>query len=195
MLRAMAFIDYENFDIALKNYYKGMKKPFPRLDYQKLALNICKEIGLGDAKLLKTMLFAPKPDKFLLNDPFWQNYERSISGLQAKPFFDVIEGRFVTYPVDDSIPKNINNKLTYYKVEKGTDINIASNMLTMAFNNSYDIAILVSCDSDYVTVLSTLRTIGKLSFVAMVERQNSHLVNIADSYFVMQEPFFNTSLR
>ena len=107
MLKAMVFIDYENFDIALKNYYRGMSKDFPRLDYQKLAHNICQTIQLDDVKLVKTMLFVPEPDKFLLQDKYWQDYDRSISGLQSKPFMDVIKGRFVTYPVDTSVPKDI----------------------------------------------------------------------------------------
>jgi len=191
----MVFIDYENFDIALKKYYKNLGKAFPRLDYQKLASNICSEIKLDNIALIKTMLFVPEPDDFLLQDTYWQNFKRSISGLQSKPFLDVISGRFVTYPVESSIPKDIKNKLTYYKVEKGTDINIASNMLTMAFNNSYDIAVLVSCDSDYATVLNTLRTLGKLSSLAIVDGQRSRLLNKADSCYTMREAFFNASLR
>lgn len=195
MLKAMAFIDYENFDIALKSYYRGMGKAFPRLDYQKLSDNICKTVPLGDVKLVKTMLFIPEPDKFLLQEKYWQDFDRSISGLQSKPFLDVIKGRFVTYPVDTNIPKDISDKRTYFKVEKGTDINIASNMLTMAFNDSFDIAILISSDSDYTTVLTTLRTIGKLSCVATVEGQKSKLINVADSHYIMRESFFAASLR
>ena len=74
-------------------------------------------------------------------------------------------------------------------------INIASNMLTMAFNNSYDIAVLVSCDSDYATVLNTLRTMGKLSSLAIVDGQGSRLLNKADNCYTMREAFFNASLR
>ena len=199
MLRAMTFIDYQNFDIALKNYYRNLKKEFPRLDYQKLAHNLCKRIPLpefsGEVALLKTMLFVPEPDEFLLTDNFWKEYDRSLSGLQSKPFLDVIKGRFMSYPVDSDVPMDITNRRTFYKVEKGTDINIAANMLTMAFNNSYDIAILVSSDSDYKTVLTTLRTFGKLSFIATVEGQLSKLADSADSQYTMREEFFSNSLR
>ena len=65
----------------------------------------------------------------------------------------------------------------------------------MAYNNSYDIAILLSCDSDYSTVLSTLRIIGKLSFVAVVDGQRSNLLNMADSFYIMKEEFFNDCYR
>ena len=172
-----------------------MSKDFPRLDYQKLSQNLCCTIPLGDIKLIKTMLFIPEPDSFLLQDTYWKEYDRSLSGLQSKAFLDVIKGRFVTYPTDFNIPKNINDKRTYFKVEKGTDMNIASSMLTMAFNDSYDIAILISGDSDYTTILTTLRTIGKLSCVAIVEGQNSKLSAIADSHYTMRENFFNNALR
>ena len=44
LLRAMAFIDYENFDIALKKKYKEMGKPFPRLSTPTQLMKIYQKI-------------------------------------------------------------------------------------------------------------------------------------------------------
>ena len=33
MQRVMVFIDFENFNIALADYYRGLKRPIARLDY------------------------------------------------------------------------------------------------------------------------------------------------------------------
>jgi uncharacterized LabA/DUF88 family protein len=42
--------------------------------------------------------------------------------------------------------------------EKGVDVRIATDMIMLAWVDSYDIAILVSSDSDFVPVASFLQT-------------------------------------
>ena len=54
------------------------------------------------------------------------NYYNQVTGMKNAPYTDVIEGRYVARQVDENIPMEIGNKSTYYKVEKGTDINLAS---------------------------------------------------------------------
>jgi uncharacterized LabA/DUF88 family protein len=45
--------------------------------------------------------------------------------------------------------------------EKGVDVRIATDMIMLAWVDSYDIAVLVSSDSDFVPVASFLQTKGK----------------------------------
>ena len=45
-------------------------------------------------------------------------------------------------------------------VEKGVDTEIASQMLSMAWNGAYDVAVLVSDDKDFVPVVEALRLKG-----------------------------------
>lgn len=88
MQRAMLFIDFENFDIAKYNYYKkksiadaeeaariaGTTFPEsvpvtnPRLDFNELPKKIVALLPEPHV-LVKTFLFAPKPDQFLMTDP------------------------------------------------------------------------------------------------------------------------------
>lgn len=56
--------------------------------------------------------------------------------------------------------------------EKETDINIATHMLAKGFQNAYDIAILVSGDTDYVQVIRTLHDLGKIVVIAHFPEQN-----------------------
>ena len=59
------------------------------------------------------------------------------------------------------ISLDLTNPDTYYTEEKETDINLATHMLAKGFQNAYDIAILVSGDTDYIKVVETLHNIGK----------------------------------
>ena len=99
-----------NFDIALQKYYKSLNKPTIKLDCNKLFRNVCTQISNVD--FLKGFIFVPKSDEFLMKD---KN----------------IEGRYVARPVDEDIPMEIGNKSTYYKVEKGTDINLAAHAISI----------------------------------------------------------------
>lgn len=54
----------------------------------------------------------------------------------------------------------IDKKETYYKVKKGTDINLAVHAISKAFYNSYDIAFFLSADTDYIKVYEILKSIG-----------------------------------
>lgn len=87
MLRAMVFIDYENFDIAKYNYYKRIQTSLaiksalengeeapdhiritcPSLDYNKIPKEIVKQIDTG-IQLIKTFLFVPRPEGILSAD-------------------------------------------------------------------------------------------------------------------------------
>lgn len=45
--------------------------------------------------------------------------------------------------------------------EKGVDVQIATDMITLAWENTYDVAVLVSADSDFVPLAEFLKTKGK----------------------------------
>lgn len=71
--------------------------------------------------------------------------------------------------------------------EKSTDVNIAVEMLTDAFEDKYDIALLISADSDLVgAVKSILRLTDKKVVVAFPpERFSSELSSVASASFTI----------
>lgn len=192
MTRVMIFIDYLNFQIQLNKLYNNKS---PNLDFVKLPqrLNSFVESGI----LMKTYLFHPKPDDFLKQDRSIKSTYDWINGTLKKfDYFEVIEGEYIARRIDDSVEMVINDHKTYYKVEKGTDINVATQMLTKAFNNSYDVAILLSGDSDYVPVLKQLNNLGKNIIVIGIKGQNiDKLKPYADKNMLLDENFFNECKR
>jgi uncharacterized LabA/DUF88 family protein len=191
MLRAMVFIDHMNFYSALRGYYEekhGTREP--DINYRKLPYLLLSRIN-SKAILLKTFLFVPEPDDFIKQDSFWSGYYNWVTNMGNNKNFDVISGRYVARRTQDHQPMDISDKSTYYKVEKGTDINLAVSVITKAYNNAFDIAVIVSGDADFDMVFSHLKMIGKISALATVKGQNiSKIIKCADSNYIMDEDFF-----
>ncbi len=89
----------------------------------------------------------------------------------------------------------IGDRESFYKVEKGSDINIAVYALRMAFFNSFDLAVFLSADTDYLPVYETLRIMGKLVNVAVVKGQYiGELIPKIDSCVNLDKHFFDSCL-
>ena len=217
MQRAMLFIDFENFDISKYNYYKkksleeakaearknGDPEPEtapvknPRLDFNELPKKI---VGLLPEPnvLVKSFLFAPKPDQFLMDDPRRAKTYNWINGLKNQKYFTVVEGTHSARPVAGFTydTMDIAKRNSYYVEEKGTDINLAAHLLTKGFMNAYDTAIIMSGDTDYIPVLDILNTIGKTTVVVGVDGQNLHqFVHHSDNQILIDDTLFQTCLR
>ncbi|MDR3164706.1 MAG: NYN domain-containing protein [Synergistaceae bacterium] len=187
MARTMVFIDHMNFQIALGSLFSP--ETTPRLDYNELPRQIVASINAGE--LMKTILFIPKPDEFLMKDEGLEKYYLWAAGMKVQRNFDVVEGTHMARPTKPNVPMNIRDNETYYKVEKGTDVNMAIYSLRMAFFNAYDTAVFVSGDTDYLPIYDTLRVMGKLVMLAVVKGQYiGRLIPNVDGFINLDRPFF-----
>ncbi len=76
-------------------------------------------------------------------------------------------------------------------VEKGIDIMLATDMLHFAWRDLYDVAVLVSGDSDFAYALQAVKNIGKYVEVAYFERSISKdLLDVADNQHLLNRSFF-----
>lgn len=178
----------------MQKYYKSLSKPTIKFDYNKLFRNVRTQISNID--FLKGFIFVPKPDEFLMKNKKLENYDKWVTGMKNLPYTDVIEGRYVARQVDENIPMEIDNKRTHYKVEKGTDINLAVHDISKAFYNSYNIAFFLSADTDYIKVYEVLKSIGKITAVVGVKGQNVNNTGpIADNTLILNEKYFDKCKR
>lgn len=169
----MVFIDYQNLYISMKNHmYAKSKKTF-NINFYKLAqeLNEIVKERLSSV-LVKTYLFAYQPCDKLLELPEQRQYYDWLLKQKNNNYFEVIEGRQEIRNISDEIPIDINDRSTYTTIEKGTDVNLAVTMLSKAYTNAFDIAILVSGDSDYIPAVEILHQLGKVVIIASVQGQN-----------------------
>ncbi|GHV36438.1 NYN domain-containing protein [Clostridia bacterium] len=195
MQRVMVFIDFENFNIAAQQYYESLKKRSPRLDYNIFPRKLVEKLPGEQNRLIKTFLFAPKPDDFLMQDSRRAGTYKWIDGMKNQRYFTVIEGRHVARPIEGA-SMNINDKSTYFVEEKGTDVNMAAHMITKGFLNAYDTAVVMSGDTDYIPTLEILNTIGKTTVCVGVQSQNmERFRKTSDDIILLDESFFNNCLR
>ena len=76
-------------------------------------------------------------------------------------------------------------------VEKGVDIMMATDLLKLAWEDSYDVAILVSGDGDFAYAVKTVKDLGKHVEVAAFESNLSwELANIADKRHFFDVEYF-----
>lgn len=194
MLRGMVFLDHMNFNIAVNDYYRNLGKQSPKLDYGKMLCGVVMQKPGVD--FLKSYIFVPKPDDFLMKDTNLSKYFKWVSGMSSAKYIDVVEGRYVARPTSTKDAMNISNHDSYYKVEKGTDLNLAIQALTKGFYNAYDIAFVVSADTDYISLYKQLKSIGKIVIAVAVQGQNiSKIKPEVDDFIILDESFFNQHLR
>lgn len=169
MHRAMAFIDYQNFNINLITHYGG-KELLKNINYVSLSRVINDALPLH-SEVMKTYLFAYRPSDTLMQLEQYSRYYSWLSAVKNAPYMEVIEGRQEIRPVKGRT-FDLNDSTSYTTTEKETDINMAVHMVAKAFQNAYDIAILISGDTDYVPVVKMLNGIGKTVVIAPFPHQD-----------------------
>ena len=81
-------------------------------------------------------------------------------------------------------------------VEKGIDIMLATDLLHFAWNDLYDVAILVSGDGDFAYALQAAKNKGKHVEVAYFESNVSKdLIEVADNRHPLDQNFFKKLWR
>jgi len=197
MQKVMVFIDFENFNIALVNYYSSLGKPSPRIDYRIMPNELIKKlpvVGYVD----KTVLCAPKPDDFLIKIESKKRTYNWINGLKNIDYYTVIEGEHIARPVSGFTKDMMtpDNPASYYVVEKGTDINMTTEIVSKAFLNAYDTAVVISGDSDYIPVYKLLNIIGKGSVAVGIEGQNLNRIKpYVDQVIIINNDFISMCIR
>ncbi len=67
------------------------------------------------------------------------------------------------------------------RIEKGVDVKIATDLISGAYNNKFDVAIIVSNDSDFVPAIEEVQNIGKQVWNINIQKRKSyHLNKICD---------------
>lgn len=150
------------------NLYHSMKSECARadLDFEKFVAWL-----VGKRKLVRTYYYnVPLPVAVDPNTAKGQ--QRFFDGLRRIPYFDVRLGRLE--PRGNTF------------VEKGVDVAIAIDMLSMAVRGIYDTAILVSCDGDFVKAVDAVRDAGKHVEVACFAKAH-HLRQSADKVITLSK--------
>ena len=151
MDRVMVFIDGSNL-------YHGLKEALghARVDFQRFCTLLCGSSG----RLVHVHYYnvALRQE----DDPArYARQQKFFAELRKIPYFTIHLGRLVDRERQESCPECSANYAVKYQTEKGVDVQIASHMLTFAFDNQYDTAILVSHDGDFAPVVAEVLRLNK----------------------------------
>ena len=131
-------IDLERIIIFLdnSNIFKGFRKYDIKADYEKLKKVIQRDRELHGIFLYEGVVYPMSPEK-----KKWYNGLNKRSGYVIKASFDKIS------------PSGA--------IEKKVDIKIAIDIISLAYEDSYDTAVLVSGDGDFIPVVKKIKELGK----------------------------------
>jgi uncharacterized LabA/DUF88 family protein len=84
-----------------------------------------------------------------------------LRALRTLPELDIVLGRFLTSEVRMPVADKIGEQRRFVRVvkteEKGSDVNLASHMLRDGFRGNYEMAVLVTNDSDLLEPIRIVR--------------------------------------
>lgn len=191
--RVAIFIDGSNFYHGLKDYI-GVTK----IDFTKFAELLC-----GDRELIRTYYYnVPVNQKYF--PEVYQDQQRFFDSLRALPYFVLKLGRLEKRTVkleQEELIKSFGKeiaKLIIEKwgetivtfVEKGIDINLAADMLRLAYNNAYDTAILVTGDADFVAAVEGVQDMGKhVENAHFKDARGFHIRRACDKFIPLDKNF------
>ena len=155
------------------NLYHALKNNFGRYDlyFSGFITKLC-----ASRPLFRTYYYNVLQDPGIWPDAHKEQQE-FIEVLNKTPYLEV---RLGGTKVAQGVP-----------VEKGIDIMLATDLLYFAWNNSYDVAVLVSGDSDFGYALQAVKNMGKHVELAYFENVVSKdLLDICDNRHLLDRNFF-----
>jgi len=168
MKKVVLFIDGNNFYYGLKSIY-GDDKHLTNFNFNKLG----KILAGKDREFLRAFYYNASLDFSDDQEKYWKQQR----------FFDKIRNTDKVKLILARLQKRkIKGTAKYYYVVKGDDIHIAVDMVKGTYESTFDIAILVSGDGDFVPAVKIVQEKGKSVENAYFQKSLSwHLKQECDS--------------
>ena len=154
------------------NLYHALRANFSRYDikFAEFISKLC-----GSRRLFRAYYYNVLQDPSQRPDAYREQQE-FLSNLRETPY---LEARLGSTKLAQGIP-----------VEKGIDVMLVTDLLHFAWNDLYDVAILVSGDSDFAYALQAVKNLGKYVEVAYFESNVSRdLLDVADNKHLLNRDF------
>ena len=156
------------------NLYHALRSNFGRYDlnFAEFTKKLC-----GTRRMFRTYYYN------VLQDPTQRaeghrEQQDFLNTLRETPYLEVRLGSTKMAP--GGVP-----------VEKGIDVMLVTDLLHFAWNDLYDVAVLVSGDSDFAYALQAIKNMGKHVEVAYFESNVSKdLLAVADNKHLLDREFF-----
>ena len=170
--RVIVFIDGSNVLNRLRDIQRDSDRRI-NLEYGKFVAKLA-----GERRLVRAYYYAARVDR--TREPeLYQQQQRFYYNLELIPRFELRAGRLVYPRTPGANP-----------YEKGVDVKLATDMLLHAARDNYDVAILVSGDTDFVDAVQGVKDLGKNVEIALFNPSGSRaLRSVADEVIELDIPF------
>ena len=181
MKKVMIFIDGSNVFFDWQKVNPNKNEKFDPYNYIQLVKEKVKtkyaEADI-DVEFGRTYYFATETEK----------NKKVFAYLKKQPYVDVKLG----YLDNQDINITEKNELiceechkivtgpTHIEKDKGTDVNIAVEMLMRGFQKEYDIAVLATRDADFISVIEALKKIGRNVEIVLFDDENTKKTKLTD---------------
>jgi NYN domain len=150
--RTIVYVDGFNL------YYGALKgTPYRWLDLGKL----CQQMLRGHQQIMGIKYFTARVQPRPGNPQQAQRQQIYLRALATVPNLSIYYGRFITRPRSCMLEKPPRRGSPYRSVwiteEKGSDVNLSSHLLIDGFRARYDLAVVISNDSDLKTPIEVVR--------------------------------------
>ncbi len=165
--RVMIFIDGSNLYYSLKNL------KINRIDFQKLLQLLSKD------KLLITTYYYNAPLNISINPKKYWEQQKFFNELNKIPDFKVVLCKLRKHKRKDG---------NFVFDVKGDDVHLAVDLVSGAYEDLYDTAIIVSGDEDFVPAIKKAQKLGKKIVNAYFKSSSSaSLKKTCDNFIYMNE--------
>lgn len=165
--RVMIFIDGSNLYHSLKKL--GINK----IDFQKLL-----QLLVKDKLLISTFYYNAPLDISIDKKKYWEQ-QKFFNKLKKIPNFNIVFCK---------LRKHERKNGNYIFDVKGDDVHLAIDLVSGAYENLYDIAIIISGDEDFVPAIKKVQKLGKRIINAYFKSSSSaSLKKTCDNFIYMND--------
>jgi uncharacterized LabA/DUF88 family protein len=191
--RAIVFIDGQNLSKAAERAF-GHKHP--RFDPLRLGHFICRQHGWMPMQI-SFYSGIPPIDK----NPFWHSFwsRRKTSMMRQGIVCKTRQVNYRAYTLE--LPDKTRHPTTIAE-EKGIDVWIAVDLISLAYRNEYDVAVVFSQDQDLCPAIDEVKRIAKeqgrwiklVSAYPVSNRSDNHMGIRGTDYIRIEENEYNQCL-
>jgi uncharacterized LabA/DUF88 family protein len=174
--RALVFIDGNNFYYKLKDVISGKTEVIKLLEfnYTEFARNLIKKDSLIEIRYYVGVIRRQQGADREKAEKLYGNQQKLIAKLQQQNI-PVILGNLIQHP-DKSFH------------EKGVDVRIAVEMIRLAREDKYNVAYLLSSDTDLVPAVEEVRSFNKqVCYVGFSKGQSFGLTKASNNTILLRE--------
>ena len=172
--RINIYIDGSNLYHALRSFAGRTD-----VDFRKFAAKL-----VGSRRLVRVYYYNAPVDQDKVPDTY-RSQQQFFQALRNTDYFEVVLGRLIY--------RNWPNEHPY---EKGIDIKIATDMLVHGHRGNYDVAILVTGDTDFADAIQAVKDLGLHVEVALPSLGGSQkLREVADRVVAIDGTFLSDCWR